>query len=101
MTAQPQEDDMRKLIMGFAAAAALLSPLAATSASARPYGYDNHRVRQEMRECRRELRHADSRREYARERRECAREISRARRDSWRDRRDWRRDRYDRYGRRW
>jgi hypothetical protein len=86
---------MRKLIMGAAAAAALLSPLAATSASAR--SYDN-RVRHEMRECRRELRHADSRWEYERERRECAREIARARRDSWRDHRDWRHDRHDRYG---
>ena len=59
---------MRKLILG-AAMAALLSPLAATGASAQPYGYGDHRggsseVRREVRECRRELRHADSRREY-------------------------------------
>jgi hypothetical protein len=86
---------MRNLLLGAAAAAALLSPLAATSASARSY---NDRVRHEVRECQRELRRADSRWEYERERRECAREIAQARREAWRDRHD-RYDRYDRYGR--
>lgn len=97
---------MRKLILG-AAMAALLSPLAATSASAQPYGYggrgSSNEVRREIRECQRELRRADSRREYQRERRECQREIAQARRESWRDRRDyrrdWRHDRSDRYDR--
>jgi hypothetical protein len=90
---------MRKLLLGLAATASLLSPLAATSASAQSWrgGYDNS-VRREVRECRRELRRADSRWEYERERRECQREIARARRDAWRDRRDWRHDRNDRYG---
>ncbi len=89
---------MRKLILG-AALAALLSPLAATTASAQAYGYrgGGNEVRREVRECHRELRRADSRREYQRERRECAREISQARREVRRDNRDWRRDR-DRYG---
>lgn len=91
---------MRKLILG-AAMAALLSPLAATAASAQPYGYGyrggSNEVRREVRECQRELRRADSRREYERERRECRREISQARREANRDHRDWRRDR-DRYG---
>jgi hypothetical protein len=108
--------------MGAAAAAALLSPLSATSALAQAYGYgwrggyDDH-VRHEIRECRHELREADSRWDYERARRECHREIWRARRESWRehhrwrhhrdwdDHRDWRdHDRYDRdrYGyRRW
>jgi hypothetical protein len=77
---------MRNVIIA-AAAAALLSPLAATSASAQAYGYHDGydpRVQREVRECNRELRHADSRHEYERERRECAREISRARHDAWR-----------------
>jgi len=92
---------MRKLIIG-AAVAALLGPLAATSASAQPWGYGNgyrgnNAVGREVRECRRELRRADSRREYERERRECRREISQARREVRRDNREWRRDR-DRYG---
>jgi hypothetical protein len=89
---------MRTLLIGLAAAAATLSPLAASSASARPYGYNNGRVAHEVRECRRELRHARNRWEYQRERRECAREISHARREARRDHRAWR---YDRYGRRW
>jgi hypothetical protein len=90
---------MRKFVLG-AAVLALLSPIAATSASAHPYGHgyrggSDRDVRREVRECRHELRRADSRREYERERRECRREISRARRDNWRD---GRYDRYDRYG---
>lgn len=93
---------MRKLIFGAAAAAALLSPLAATSASAQAYGYGDRGVRHEVRECRRELRRADNRWEYEREMRECRREIARARREAWRDRHDWRDHRdwrdHDRYG---
>ncbi len=43
------------------------------------YGYNNHRVEHERRECARELRHARNRWEYERELRECRREISQAR----------------------
>jgi len=93
-TTQPEEVSMRMLVLG-AAMAALLSPLAATSASAQPYGHHrggyDREVQREIRECRRELRRADSRREYQRELRECRREIAQARREA---RRDWRRDRY-------
>jgi hypothetical protein len=90
---------MRKLLLGLTAAA-LMMPIAATPASARPYGYGgNHEVRREQIECRRELRRADSRREYRRELRECRREIARAKRDRWHDRSHWRSGRDDgRYG---
>jgi hypothetical protein len=94
---------MRKLIMTAAAAAALLSPLAATSASAQPYGYGyrggyDDRVQHEVRECHRDLRRADNRWEYERARRDCGREIAQARRDAWRHDR-WRDSRYDQYDR--
>jgi hypothetical protein len=88
---------MRNSIMAAAAAAAaLFSPLAATSASAQDYGYhggyDPH-VQRAVHECHRELRRADSRYEYERDRRECAREISHARREAWRHDR-WHDSRY-------
>jgi hypothetical protein len=91
---------MRKLIMIAAATAALLSPLAATSASAQAYGYGyrggyDGRVQREVDECHRDLRRADNRHEYERARRDCAREIAQARRDAWRHDR-WRDSRYDR-----
>jgi hypothetical protein len=95
---------MRTLLLGLTAAAMMI-PLTATPANARPYGYGagyggSYEVRQERRECRRELRRADSRREYYRELRECRREIARAKRDRWHDRGHWRDGRRsdDRYG---
>jgi hypothetical protein len=74
---------MRKWIMGAAAAAALLSPLAASQASAQPYGYGDGYVRHEHRDWR--WHHRD----YWRDRREA-----------WR-REEWRRHHYWRHHRHW